>query len=378
MLKKDSSLPALLGGITLLVIGNAPATILPFIVGTLEEGFNLSKQSIGLVVSTELIAIAMSAIFFGSQISKLNTRLSSLLGCSIVIVGYFLCTLVETIEYLQIIRGVSGIGSGLLISCGHKVLSSSQNPERTYSAYLLITSLCGATFIWIAGIAAEDGGYYQVFATFGFIFLLLSPLFFFIKKQSPTIKAKEEASGFSIYSPIFIYMIVGIFFFSIASGGMWAFNERLGVEIGLSQSVIGKILSFSLLMGLLAPILVWFIGDKFGRKKPILLCFILVLSSYFYMLSYMNPISYITGNLVWNFIFIVAYIYALAAAASLSPEGKLASWMNSTGLLAQASSPVIFGWILGAQSFTNLLPYLMVSILISYVCVSLTKNQLDL
>ncbi|MBK49470.1 MAG: hypothetical protein CL768_00305 [Chloroflexi bacterium] len=378
MNKEKTSLFTILGGITLLIIGNAPATILPFIVGTLEEGFNLTKQSIGLVVSTELVAIAISAIFFGSQISRLNIRLSALLGCSTVVVGYFLCTLVETIEYLQVIRGLSGIGSGLLISCGHKVLSSSQNPEKTYSAYLLITSLCGATFIWIAGIAAENGGYYQVFSTFGFIFLLLAPLLFFIKLQGSTIEAEEEVSGFSIYSPIFVFMILGIFFFSITSGGMWAFNERLGVEIGLSQSVIGKILSLALLMGLLAPILVWFVGDKFGRKKPILFCFVVVLLSYVYMLSYMNITSYITGNLVWNFIFIVAYIYALAAAASLSPEGKLASWMNATGLISQASSPVIFGWILGNQSFTHLLPYLVASILISYLLISLTKNQLDL
>jgi len=56
----------------------------------------------------------------------------------------------------------------------------------------------------------------------------------------------------------------------------------------------------------------------------------------------------------------------------------LASWMNATGLISQASSPVIFGWILGNQSFTHLLPYLVASILISYLLISLTKNQLDL
>ena len=64
MNKEKTSFLFLLGGITLLVIGNSPATLLPFIVGTLEEGFNLSKQSVGLVVSTELVAMAISAIFF--------------------------------------------------------------------------------------------------------------------------------------------------------------------------------------------------------------------------------------------------------------------------------------------------------------------------
>ena len=44
-----------MGGVALLVIGNSPATLLPFIVGTLGDGFNLNKQATGSVVSTELI-----------------------------------------------------------------------------------------------------------------------------------------------------------------------------------------------------------------------------------------------------------------------------------------------------------------------------------
>ena len=52
-----------MGGVALLVIGNSPATLLPFIVGTLEDGFNLNKQATGSVVSTELIAMSLSAIF---------------------------------------------------------------------------------------------------------------------------------------------------------------------------------------------------------------------------------------------------------------------------------------------------------------------------
>ena len=377
MNKDKSSFLVLLGGITLLVIGNSPATLLPFTVGTLEEGFNLNKQSVALVVSIELIAMAISAIFFGSQISKLNLRISASIGCLLVVVGYFLCSLTDSIEYLRVIRGVSGIGSGLLISCGHNVLSASNSPERSYAAFILVTSLFGASFVWIAGIAAEEGGYSLMFTTFGFIFLLLAPLLFFAKKQSLLIEDLARTATVSAKSPIVVLMTLGLIFFSLPSGGMWAFNERIGVEIGLLQSVVGKILSFSLLLGLLAPILVWFIGDRFGRKKPIIICLMLVLSSFIYMLTFMNSISYISGNLIWNFTYTVTVIFVLAAAAHLSPEGKLASWLNATALISQASSPLVFGWIIGNQSFNNLLPYIIASILLSIFCILLTKNKLD-
>ena len=91
----------------------------------------------------------------------------------------------------------------------------------------------------------------------------------------------------------------------------------------------------------------------------------------------MHSIAYITGNLIWNFTYTVTVIFVLAAAAHLSPDGKLASWMNATALISQASSPVVFGWILGTQSFNKLLPYIIASILISMFCVLLTRNQLD-
>ena len=59
-----------MGGVALLVIGNSPATLLPFIVGTLEDGFNLNKQATGSVVSTELIVMSLSAIFFRFDINQ--------------------------------------------------------------------------------------------------------------------------------------------------------------------------------------------------------------------------------------------------------------------------------------------------------------------
>ena len=91
----------------------------------------------------------------------------------------------------------------------------------------------------------------------------------------------------------------------------------------------------------------------------------------------MNLIAYISGNLIWNFAYTVTVIFVLAAAAHLSPEGKLASWLNATALISQASSPLVFGWIIGNQSFNNLLPYIIASILLSIFCILLTKNQLD-
>ena len=131
----------------MLVIGNSPATLLPFIVGTLEDGFNLNKQATGSVVSTELIAMSLSAIFFGSLVNKINISISSIIGSFAVISGFFICAFINEIEILRLIRAVSGVGSGLLIATGHRVLSASDNPERSYAAFTFLVSITGACFV---------------------------------------------------------------------------------------------------------------------------------------------------------------------------------------------------------------------------------------
>ncbi|MFM1566662.1 MAG: MFS transporter [SAR86 cluster bacterium] len=366
-----------MGGVALLVIGNSPATLLPFIVGTLEDGFNLNKQTTGSVVSTELIAMSLSAIFFGSLVNKINISISSIVGSFAVISGYFICAFINEIEILRLVRAVSGVGSGLLIATGHRVLSASDNPERSYAAFTFLVSITGACFLFLAGIVAEEGGYSSLFKTFGFTFLIIFPLTLFAKTKLDSDINQQPGKSNPSKNKLFLIIILGVIFFAIPSGGMWAFVERLGVEIGISQYEIGKVIAYSLLVGVLAPVLVWFLGDRFGRKRPIIICLIIIIISLIYILKSMNFSSYLVGNITWNFAYMVTVIFVLAAAARLSPDGKLASWLNASTLLSQASAPIFFGLILTNLSFPNLLPYLLVSICLSLFCIFLTKNQLD-
>ena len=366
-----------MSGVALLVIGNSPATLLPFIVGTLEDGFNLNKQATGSVVSTELIAMSLSAIFFGSLVNKINIRISSIIGSIAVISGYFICAFINEIEILRLIRAVSGVGSGLLIATGHRVLSASENPERSYAAFMFLVSITGACFLFLAGTVAEEGGYSLLFTTFGFTFLIIFPLTLFAKTKLENDTNQQLEKSNSSKNKLFLLIILGVIFFAIPSGGMWAFVERLGVEIGISQYEIGKVIAYALLVGVLAPVLVWFLGDRFGRKRPIIICLIIIIISLIYMLKSMNFSSYLVGNITWNFAYMITVILVLAAAARLSPDGKLASWLNASTLLSQALAPIFFGLILTSHSFPDLLPYLMASTGLSLFCIFLTKNQLD-
>ena len=367
----------LLGGVALLVIGNSPATLLPFIVGTLEDGFNLDKQTTGSIVSTELIAMSLSAIFFGSLVSKINLRVSAIVGSAIMVIGYYICSLINDIEVLRLIRGFSGLASGLLIASGHRVLAASVNPERAYAAFTFLISVTGALFLFLAGVASEKGGYTSLFSTFSLIFIFIFPLTLLAKTTNKSTSVEEADTNGLNNNKLFFLIIAGVIFSAIPSGGMWAFVERLGVQIGISQYDIGKVTAYSLLAGVFAPVVVWLLGNRYGRKNPITISLIIILISLIYILKTMDFNSYLIGNITWNFSYMVLVIFVLAAAAKLSPNGKLASWLNAATLFSQASAPIIFGSILNNLSFPNLLPYLVASICISLFCIVLTRDKLN-
>ena len=94
--------------------------------------------------------MSLSAIFFGSLVSKINLRISAILGSAIVVTGYYICSLVNDIEILRLIRGFSGLASGLLIASGHRVLAASDNPERAYAAFTFLISVTGALFLFVS------------------------------------------------------------------------------------------------------------------------------------------------------------------------------------------------------------------------------------
>ena len=360
----------------ILIAGNSPATILPFIVGTLEDGFSLTKSQVGFIVSSELLSIAFSSIIFGSLISRLNLKITSFLGLLLIIGSYLFCSTIEDHSLLQLTRIISGMGSGLLIATGHNILSSSKKPDFSYAAFTLAASLCGATFVRVAGITSEEGGYQYLFSTFGYIFLFFTIALILINSKviKPITKSLSNESN---KTRVVVLLILGVTFFSLPSGGMWAFNERIGIEIGLGQSEIGIVLFYSLIAGLLAPVLVWSIGNNYGRKNPLLICLSTILFCFSLILFTMENLYYWIGNILWNFTVTVAVIYVLAAAANLSKDGKLASWINAVSLLSQASAPLLFGFILANFSFIYLLPFLVISLSVSILCILFTKNSLD-
>ena len=367
---------ALFGAICILLIGNSPSVISPFIVGSFEDYFNLSKQSVGNLMSLELGLMAISSIFFSTF--KINYKLSHLiiLGVSIVLISYLLTSFAINTTQLALIRAFSGIGCGLLIAKGHALIAGNNNPEKSYAFFSMSSTIVGAIIIYVSGSILNNLGYQSFFISLFVFYLLLIPLILFIKEKpvNEVIKPGSEDLNVKTVS----LLIIGILSFELASGGMWAFDERLGVEfIGISISSVALVLSISTLTGLLAPPIVLYIGNRYGRSLPIYIGVTSILMCFIWILKYPSYFSFFAGNIIWYFFFTMTVIYVLAASAIISPTGRLASWLNAAILIGMSVAPSLFGYILDRGTFIDLLPLLFAFILITLISITFIRKTLD-
>tara|TARA_B100000131_G_scaffold320281_1_gene368017 strand:- start:2813 stop:3949 length:1137 start_codon:yes stop_codon:yes gene_type:complete len=365
----------LFSGMAMLELGNLSSTLAPFNVGVISDGFMASSQESGLVVSLELFFAAIGALLFGA--SNLKGQKLAFLGCFIVAVCYYLGSLSVNVTEIFLIKSLSGLGCGMLIASGHSILAASKDPNRTYAIFTVFASCTGATLVYFSSIWIEEGGYVQFFTNFIFIYLALS-LSFFLARKSESSSAKELNTNKRSRFYIFTCLILAVLFFEVPSSGIWAFMERFGVEdLGMEVSRVGEVISISIILSLIGPLFVGLVGNRIGRKVPILICLFLSSFCIYFIFGVATVNTFYFGNITWNIIFTIMVILILGASGDIDPSGKLGSWLNACMLLSASISPAVFGWILLDQSLSQIYPYLMFFLLAAFVCIFITKKELE-
>jgi len=365
----------LFAGMVMLELGNLSSTLAPFNVGVISEGFSASSQESGLVVSLELFFAAIGALIFGASNKK--GKGLAFVGSMIVISCYYLGSLSTDVLEIYIIKSLAGIGCGMLIASGHSILAASNEPNRVYAAFTVFASCVGASLILFSSRWIESGGYELFFTNFIYVYFIFSLAFFFARNWSiadgENLDRQEDSKNY-----VYLLLILAVLFFEVPSSGIWAFMERFGVEdLGMTVSKVGSVIAISLIFSLLGPLLVGLVGNRLGRKIPILVCLFLSSFCIYFIFGVATVNTYYFGNITWNIIFTIMVIFILGASADIDPSGKLGSWLNACMLLSASISPAVFGWILLDQSLSDIYPYLMFFLLAAFVCIFITKKELE-
>ena len=180
------------------------------------------------------------------------------------------------------------LGEGVIFTVAIAAIGDARNPDRAFALSIVGQVGLGMLALWCFPHIAVALGFAGVMGAMGF--MALACLVFLPWLPAGGVKAvqaddsPDQGAGSVLTTIIGLSAMVCWF---VGLSGIWAFVERIGIEVPLAQTSIGMLLSLGLGLGAVASLLVALVGDRYGRYWPplatlalhVLICFLFALWS---------------------------------------------------------------------------------------------------
>jgi predicted MFS family arabinose efflux permease len=322
--------------------GSGGIIIMPILVGIAIDFYGLSTRSAGFLGATEMFGIAIGSILTVSAVNKIDRRMIALVGLSIVMFGNLSSLVLEGGQALFVCRFIAGIGGGILCAVVNAIIAATSKPGSRFGL-VMSASLCyAAALLVIIATLISYFGPKVLFLTMALVSVGGVIACRWLPSKGPV---RTETQPQKIQSHQWhVLIVLGVWL--LVYGGhiaIWTYQERMGVSLGVDRMLIGQVLGYTTIAGVLGAALAAIIGTRIGRVVPQVLALGVSVFAALLLVTADNLFVYaVASNLIMlSWYFGVPYLYALIAW--LDPSGRVAA------LAATAFSiGAIFGPILAA------------------------------
>lgn len=325
-------------------IAHLCTSALPFQIGTLIDGFGFSATSAGLIGFFQVGALAVSMILFAPFAHRFGAAVVCLFGMGLSAVANVLIYLTPAVlELLCLLAMLAGIGYGLILTAAIAGAAGSPTPDRVYAAgnsgsLLLVVAILAI----LPGLGAVFGARGVFLAVPLLIVAGLPFLFGFPKRRAHGLVEATAGAGFRNQLPLLAIWSL----FSLGTGGMWAFVERVGTSLGLSGPVIGYVLSTSAFTGLLGTGLAALVINRMNRLTALAIGLIGGGATCLMFSIVTDVWTYAAAAVLYWIFTMFAYVLLLGTAAAIDRTGKLGTFGTGCERLAFAIGAPIGGILL--------------------------------
>lgn len=292
---------------------------MPFQIGALIDGAGASSSQAGLFGFLEVGALAISMILISPWVSRFSPFAISMAGCALAALGNVGLFVLPGIPLHLILAAVAGAGYGFVFAATVAGAAASNEPDRLYAI-----GNSGALLI-IVGVMTTLPTVSQHFGTLG-IFASLAALACVCTLFMVGFRRGEAPETIQV-SAIRLQGAPGLLFawatFSMGTGGLYAFSERIGQSLHLAPQSIANVLSAGTFIGLIGTGAAIILGKRVNRKLALIVgisgtglsCLLLGYS--------FNLLGFAAGVAVYWIFYMFVYSYLLGTAAVLDVSGRL-------------------------------------------------------
>ena len=338
---------ALFAAIALSAVSILIFNALPVVMGVASDHLLLTAEQMGLLASAELGGIGLVATSGFWWIRRVSWRKASAAGLLVMAVGNLLSISMNSGVELIALRFLVGLlGEGVVFTIAMATIGDARNPDRAFALSIVGQVGLGMLALWAFPLIALSLGYAGVMGTMVVLALLSLTLLQWLprggeKPQPDSSQTLDSDTRAAFTTPLF--GLIAIVFWFVGLSGIWAFVERVGLLVGLSQTTVGSLLALGLGAGVLGSLLAAWVGDRYGRlwQPPaavgghVLMCLLFTWQ--------LNAPIYAALVLGFTFVWNVGLPYLLGLIADSDTSGRLVVLIVSAQALGNTLGPLAAG-----------------------------------
>ena len=363
------SLRSLVAANYLGTIGALTIVILPGIVGVIADSLQLDPGQVGIVMSADIVTMALALGITAFFIHKLNWRVLAVISLALLFLGTVASIGADTYESMILARFIAGIGEGIAVAVAFAIFGGTRNPDREFGVYLVVILSVAATILYFIPVILAMGGKSWVFALIAIITVIN---FFFVTWLPVSHGEDHPASGPDIQPLPYLLVALGlatVFFYFMAQGEAWAFMERIAASAGLPGETIGAGLALSNIGGIAGALIAALVNIRFGRALPIVISAVISIAGLLVLLGEMNGLRFGLATILYLFAWNLTQPYFSGIMAELDPKGRVVVMMGAVQTAGLGLGPGIVGSMIQGEDFSVVSYFGIGLILVSLITV---------
>ena len=335
--------------IYLAVVGVCVFIIQPGFVQGLVETLGLSPEEAGYIASAEMWGLAASTILLNFIAHKYDWQKLTFWFLLVAVVGNLASIGQSDVLTLGIMRVITGLGLGGMISLPFAMMGLTKNPDRNFGFIVVWVLIYGALGLfaipWALAVIKLDGIllFLAVFCGIGLLLIR------FLPKRADDHVEQQQLSDH--YSPaVKASTLLAILLFNTAIGIVWAYIFLVGVHGGLQEQSVANVLTISQFLGVAGALLAAMLATTIGRGIPLGIAMVGCGAGVAWLLfGYELPRVFRGGSTCLTLCGTFAQPYLLAVMASFADGGRMIVRGVCLQMIGFAIGPYVGANLLGAE-----------------------------
>lgn len=346
-------------------IGGLPFNTLPVLLGSLADSFHLPPEQVGLLGSICFGGYLLGTLGAPIWMNRLNWRWLTVIGALCTALCFALSALVQALPLLYVSWACTGFFASTMTCLGMRVLSDLPNKERAFGVRQGVElSVTAAVLFALPPLVIARFHYAGAAWALAALVLVLGLSAFWVPSgaQAAAHSRSDASANPPQRMPAAAWWALAVLWLFLAGNiGLWAFLERIGVQLSVSATDMGIVFAVLKLLGSVAAFCIATVGARWSLARGLCTALLGLVAGLGMLASASGFGLYAAGAWLWEFAFTCGCVLQTANIARTDPSGRAIVLVPGAFALASMVGPGVAGKLMGAQGVEPVLWFALAS-----------------